>query len=58
MASQAKGDSMLIVISVSKVKGEKRYVARSHQCATTAERPTRMEAVEALQKQIQPRKVE
>jgi len=47
---------MLLVISVSKVKGEKRYVARSHQCATTAERPTRMEAVQALQKQIQPRK--
>lgn len=38
----------LIVISVSKVKGQRAYIARSHNCKKTAERPTRSEAVNAL----------
>lgn len=38
----------VIVISVSKVKGQKAYIARSHQCKRTAQRPTREEAVKAL----------
>lgn len=43
---------MLVVISVSKVRGQPKYVARSHQCSLTAERPTRMEAAKALQAEI------
>lgn len=40
------------VISVSKVKGQRSYIARSHQCKRTAERPTRAEAVAALKELI------